>query len=279
MGDYARVTVACDFGLLMPLSGIFFGDPVAMVAVSSFPVRTGCVNCGTGSGGEPPPPPPEQCRAVPDFTGMSVAGARLAWESAGFTGDFNAGGAGDYETVDPDSVEVTAVDEACQDPTASFYAEVTVDTLPPDIGVGCEVVPNLTGLPIADARDAWAASAFGTATVLDPPLPDDDSVVEGQTTSPVDAPQPGVSCLIPDVDVTTISFTVGDPWPDPPPAPCWVPNLIDKTRQIGESQWYDRGFVAGTFSPTNGNFRIKAQSLVGLSYQPCTASITVSAAP
>lgn len=279
VGDYARVTLSCDFQLLTPLAGIFFGDPVAMVAVSSFPVRTGCVNCGTGSGGEPPPPPPEQCRAVPDFEGMSVAGARLAWQSAGFTGTFDASGAGDYETVDPNSVTVLPTDEACTDPFAIFFADVTVDTLTADTGVGCNVIPNLIGLPIVDARAAWATSAFAGTGFAPPPLdPDPDAAVTSQTTDPTGS-TPGVSCLVPGTEVTGISVDVGDPWPDPPPAPCQVPHLIDKTRPVGQSQWYGAGFAAGTFSPTNGNFTIKSQSLVGLSYVPCASTITVSASP
>jgi hypothetical protein len=276
MGDYARVTLTCEFSLLTPLAGVLFGDPIPMTAISSFPVRTGCIDCGPGSGSSSPPPPPEQCRTVPEMGGMSVAGAQLAWQSAGFAGTFDAGGADDHETVDPDSIAVDPVDPACVDPLAIFSASVTVGTLPPDEGdPGCELVPNLIGLPIADARAAWAAGAF-TGASFEPPEPDadPDAVVEDQTTSPT-ASDPGVSCLVPGTDVTEIAVETGDPWPDPPEAPCQVPHMIDLNRPQGQGAWYGKGFVANTFSPTNGNWKIKWQSLVGFTWVPCNTPVTV----
>jgi TadE-like protein len=274
LNDYAHVTLTCDFSLLTPLAGIFFGDPIPMTAVSSFPVRTG-VLAGPGGGGPPPPPPPEQCRTIPDLEGMSIGGARLAWTSAGFVGSFTTS-ASDTETVEPDSIIITPLDPACADPLAIFHATIQVEALTPDPGpAGCEVVPNVIGMTLTTAVDAWDDSAF-TGTLTSVPTPGDpDAVVTDQGTSP-DVSEPGVTCLDPAADV---EVTLSDPWPDPPVAPCQVPHLIDKTRPVGQVEWYGKGFAAGTFSPTNGSWKIKSQSLVGFSWAPCTTAITVSQQP
>jgi Flp pilus assembly protein TadG len=270
LSDYAHVTLTCDFSLLTPLAGLFFGDPIAMTAVSSFPVRTG-VLAGPGGGGPPPPPPPEQCRTIPDFEGMSIGGARLAWTSAGFVGTFTTS-ADDTETVDPDSMIITPLDPECPDPLAIFNATIQIEALPSEPGpAGCEVVPNLIGMTLTDAEDAWADSAF-TGTLTSVPTPGDpDAVVTAQVTAP-DSSEPGITCLDPAADV---EITLGDPWPDPPAAPCQVPHLIDKTRPVGQADWYAHGFAAGTFSPTNGNWKIKWQSLVGFTWVPCESEIVV----
>lgn len=214
--------------------------------------------------------------------GMSIAGARLAWDSAGFTGAFNTG-ADDHLTVDVESIVISPIDAACPDPLAVFSASVEVDALPvegsPPGPAGCEVVPNLVGLTLGEARTVWDDSAF-TGTFDPAPLPDEDleAVVLGQATSQAGAPvasEPGVTCM--DL-LTDLAVTLGDPWPDPPDAPCQVPHLIDKSRSVGESDWFTKGlFLPGTFSPTNGNFTIKSQSLIGFSWVPCDSSITVSA--
>jgi hypothetical protein len=281
LGDYARVTLTCDFSLLTPLAGFFFGDPIPMTAISSFPVRTGCLGCGTGSGSNPPPPPPEQCRTIPDMEGMSVEGARLAWTSAGFTGPFSPSSGQNLETIAPDGVTVTPLDPSCPEGLTIFTAEVVITTLPaegsPPGPAGCQVLPNLLGLTVEDARTAWEDSDFTGAFL--PPAPDDDpdAVVEDQTASQGGTPltaEPGVSCL----DVATdMEVEVGEAWPPPPVAPCQVPHLIDKTRSVGQSEWYGQGFAPNTYSPTNGNFTIKSQSLVGFTWAPCSSSIVVSA--
>jgi hypothetical protein len=281
LNDYAHVTLTCDFSLVTPLAGFLFGDPVGMTARSSFPVRAGAIGVGSGGSGGTPPPPPEQCRTVPDFEGMSIGGARNAWESAGFVTEVITSAA-DYETVDPDSVVISPLDPACVDPLAIFNATVTLDALAgessPPGPPGCEVIPNLIGMTVTDARDAWDDSNF-TGEVMPPP-PDDepDAVVTAQVTfqggDEVES-EPGVTCM----DLATdVELTLNAPWPDPPAAPCQVPHLIDKTRSVGQSEWYGKGFQTSTFSPTNGNFTIKSQSLVGFSWVPCNSSITVSAA-
>ncbi len=83
LGDFATVTLNCDFSPITPLGTVFFGEPIPMTATSTFPIREGCVNCPTPAP-VTPPPTPLQCRTVPNVDGLSVAGARLAWAAAGF---------------------------------------------------------------------------------------------------------------------------------------------------------------------------------------------------
>src|SRR5690606_33801306 len=92
-----------------------------------------------------------------------------AWISAGFVGAFNTT-ASDTETVAANPV-ITPEDITCPSPLAIFNASVTViaeatETEPP----GCEVVPNLIGLTIDEARTAWNATSF--VGELSPPPPD-----------------------------------------------------------------------------------------------------------
>jgi hypothetical protein len=281
LGDYAEVTLTCDFSLITPLSDMFFGDPVALGAVAAFPVRTGCLDCSGGPAGPPPPPPPEQCRTVPELIEMSVAGARLAWESAGFIpANFSPTAGQDTSTVD--GFDINTTDVTCTSPLAIFNASVTVvAAIAESEPAGCEVVPNVVGMTITEARAAWAATAF-TGEVL-PPGPDADplAVVTGQDLtqdgSPVVA-DGGVSCLDPTADPPyDIELDAGSPWPDPPAVPCQVPHMIDKKRNAAQSGWVTAGFLPAKFNPGNGNFNVKWQSLVGLSWQPCDAVITVAA--
>jgi TadE-like protein len=281
LGDYAKVTLTCRFHLLTPLSDQLFGGPLTMRATSSFPVRTGCIGCGSGGSAPPPPPPPEQCRTVPSMAGMSVGGARLAWQSAGFVGAFNTTGT-DTQTVAPGPV-IDPLDAACMSPLAIFNAQVTVTIVPPETTpAGCEVLPNLVGITIDNARTTWDGTAF-TGDLL-PPGPDADpnAVVTSQTLlqdgSPVTA-EPGVTCLDPaTVPAYDVEVGVGPAWPNPPPAPCQVPHLIDKNLTDGQTEWGEAGFT-GSFSPTSGNWKIKSQSLVGFSWVPCETPIVVSQRP
>jgi len=106
-----------------------------------------------------PPPCAAGLAQVPHLIGMVVADAELAWEDAGFTGDFKPGNA---------------------DPTKTVLTQVTAPLTSPVIGgcltVGAEVtitygdpppapcdVPNMIGLTWADAQDAWDAEGFNLA--------------------------------------------------------------------------------------------------------------------
>jgi hypothetical protein len=283
IGDFAQVEVSCEFSLITPLANQLFNGPIAMRATATFPVRSGCIGCGPGTGGgEPPPPPPEQCRTAPNMVGMSVGGARNAWASAGFIGAFTSDSPDDTRTVL--STAVTPDDLACLSPQEIFNASVAVTTVQPQTEPpGCEMVPNLVGMTIAQARAAWAATDFDTGEFLPPP-PDANALARVlsqsllQDGAPVTA-EPGVTCLDPASDPPLdMRVQLGAAWPNPPPAPCQVPHLIDKQRNVAAQEW-TRALFTGSFSPTNGNFKIKSQSLAGFSWVPCESSIVVSQQP
>jgi hypothetical protein len=280
LGDFANVTLGCDFSPITPLGAIFFGDPIAMSASSTFPIRLGCVNCPTPPPATPPPAP-LQCRTVPNVTDLSVAGARLAWASAGFDPDTFVPLTGqDYETVA--SFVVTENDplSTCAFPTlAVFSSSIVVTIKPPDPEAPptCITVPNLLGTLVGGADAAWTDSGFTgdlTADGGDPSIPAPNRVIVDQVTVP--ASEVGVDCLDP---ASTVNVVTGAPLPVPPPLPCRVPNMINLRRAQGEAAWIGEGFADANFDPQNGGFTIKSQSVVGGTYLPCTASVSVSANP
>jgi hypothetical protein len=283
IGDYAQVQLSCEFSLITPLANQLFNGPMAMRATATFPIRTGCIGCGPGGGGGTTPPLPEQCRTAPTLVGLSVDGARNAWASAGFVGSFNPATGQDTSTVA--AATITPDDIACLSPQQIFTASVTVTTEPPETEPpGCEVVPNLTGMTIADARSAWAGTDFDTGEFLPAP-PDANPLarVLAQTVlqdgSPVTT-EPGVTCLDPASDPPIdMEVQLGAAWPAPPPAPCQVPHLIDKPRDDGEDEWVDAGFERPKFSPGNGGWVVKSQSLVGFTWVPCDTAIIVDNKP
>ena len=278
LGDYANLTLECDFSPVTPLGDVFFGDPIAMAASSTFPIRLGCVNCPDPPPAEPPPTP-LQCRLVPDVTGYSVAGARLAWQSAGFdVSHFVPVTGQDTETVESYIVIEDDPLSTCEFPTEAIFSSdmvVTTADVDPETPPTCLTVPNMIGMELGDARDAWTDAEFtGTMTADggDPAAPNQSRVVVEQTTDP--ASEAGVECRDP---ATTVNVVTGDAWPTPPIAPCKVPSMINLTRPQGQAEWVNKGFSAANFSPSNGNFTIRSQTLTGSTYVPCTAVVSVSA--
>ncbi len=271
LGDYVNLSLECDFTLVTPLAGLLFSNPIEVDAQATFPIRDGCVSCPTPAP-VPPPPTPVQCRQIPEMVGMSVAGARLAWQSAGFfPSKFVPTTGQDTMTVATAPVTQTPL-STCTTPFAIFDSTVSITTETPEApGTGCGTVPNVIGLTVADARTAWDVE-FDTAGFT-PDVADDLRRVVSQETSP--SSTPGVTCL--DL-AASMSVVTGEPWPAAPPTPCRVPNLIDLKRAEGEAAWGAADFE-GTYGPSSGNFTIKSQSLVGGTYVPCEANITVSASP
>jgi hypothetical protein len=279
MGDYATVRLTCAFTLITPLAGHILGNGTLDVAAeTTFPVRVAaCINCDVGAGPPPPgggAPPPEQCRTVPNMVGMSVAGARLAWGSAGFfPSNFSPVTDEDTRTVDSQNVVQDDPNSNCTGNTAIFTSSVTVNTEEPDPVVDdCgATVPNLIGTTVGQARSVWTATFNGDFQ----PDNQDSRVVTAQETEP-EASQPGVTCISLD---SSITVEHGAPWPPPPPPSCRVPNMVDNTRPVAHADWNEAGFVPANFSPQNGNFTVRRQSLVGGDWHACGASITVSPNP
>jgi hypothetical protein len=277
LGDYATLTLTCEFSLVTPLGSTLFGGPIAMKASSTFPVRDGCVDCVAA----PPAAPPateSSCRNIPTMLGMSVAGARLAWESAGFLGEnLTASPGGDTSTVQSQTPPDQSADPlaTCPAGSASFLSTVTLFTLTPEpLGDGCDTVPNLIGTTVGEARNIWAATDFSGELSVD--VEGDSRRVTGQETLP-DASTPGFTCL--DLG-SAIEVETDAAWPEPPPAPCQVPSMIDKRRNTAFDLWKEADFDGGNFSSVGkGNFIIKSQSLVGTSWVRCDSSIIVSDRP
>ena len=280
LGDFATVTLDCDFSPITPLGDVFFGDPIAMSATSTFPIREGCVNCPTPAP-VTPPPTPLQCRLVPDLDGLSVAGARLAWEAAGFDpANFVTvpPTAEDFQTVEPGSFVVTEDDplSTCDFPTFAIFSSdgrVTATDPATENPPTCITVPNLLGTLVGEAQATWTGAGFTGELTADGGLPASvapDRVIVQQDTEPPS--EVGVECLDP---ASTVNVVTGDPLPTPQPLPCRVPNMINLKWDEGLAAWIDARFTGDNYEPSSGNFKIGSQSLVGGTYVPCDASITV----
>ena len=276
LGDYATVDLTCSFELVTPLASQVLGTgSIALSAESIFPVRDGCASC------PPPPPapepqPPNQCREIPEVAGLSVAGARLAWQSAGFSvANFIPTSGSDTETVELVTVNENDPNSGCPAWTPGSWAIFTstatalTETADPT-DPACRTVPNLKGVTVATARQAWTDAGF--TGDFDPP-DQDTMVVTDQTTDPASS-EPGISCVEP---TTNVTVTVGPAWPAAPPTPCKVPNFTGVRANNATAPWTAAGFVAGNMTfDGNGNFSIQKQTLVGGGWVACESAIEVS---
>ncbi|HEX5826854.1 MAG TPA: TadE/TadG family type IV pilus assembly protein [Candidatus Limnocylindrales bacterium] len=276
-GDHVTVDLSCDFSPLTPLIGSLFDNaPITVSASSAFPVGYGCIGECDPGGGNPPPPPPDNCRSVPDMIGMSVLGARNAWVEAGF-------GVASFDPDDPADDARTVADQTVTEPTntegctageAFVFASVAVDLEPlvvPDPPIpGCVPVPNLVGMTVDQARDAWVDAGMGGAFV--PVTGFGLRVVTDQFVEP-DA-EAG-ECVVPPLDV---QVTYGDALDTPPVQPCQVPSFANRSSTEASGLWTGNGFT-GAITFNNANrlpYAIKSQSLVGGAYVLCTSGITLS---
>ncbi|HEX9635207.1 MAG TPA: TadE/TadG family type IV pilus assembly protein [Candidatus Limnocylindria bacterium] len=277
LGDHAMVTLSCQFGLVTPFLEGLVGGPVPVGASASFPIRSGCSACPTGStspgptpsGPTPVPTPTPPCSTfVPDMEGMTVAGARSAWTSAGFTGPFSP------DTGHNGDLVVTQVTTPPSNPNDCIPADSSVVVTyepPPTPAPTCAIVPDLFAQLLPDARTQWTAAGFtGTFT---PASPEGDAEwVVSQTTSA--AAQPG-EC----VDfTTTVTVTYGpQPTPTPTPTPCIVPSFIGTSSTEAQATWDGAGFSTQVQFEAAGQlpYTIQRQSLVGGSSVVCWATITV----
>jgi Flp pilus assembly protein TadG len=270
-GDAVRVNLSCDFTIVTPIISSIVGSTVTISASSAFPITEGCLaDCPTGPGAPPPPPPDDLCRTVPDVEGMSVAGARLAWEAAGFPADqFDPETGDDTRTVETQSVTEAPNTEGCSG-SESYYDSsmtVTLEAIEPVV-TGCQTLPNLVGITVGDARDVWTAEGFTGAFL---PTDSDNRVVLSQVTDP-DA-SPG-DCVPP---TTAVIVSHGPGWPAPPPPPCTVPSFVNTSSDLATDTWTGAGFDAANIDfSRGGTFTIRSQSLVGGTKINCTAEILLS---
>jgi hypothetical protein len=273
VGDRARVSLSCEFELITAvMAQVFGGDStLTITANATFPIRKGCADC-IGAPTAPPPPPPANCRSIPDMAGMSVAGARLAWTAAGFTGEFEPESGEDAETVASFTIDQGG-ELGCDGVTNAFFSSsVTVDLAPviPPSGT-CITVPNLIGMTVSAARVAWEDAGFDPAN-FDPLTGDDNRIVDEQTHTPTALPG---QCMEPDLAVSVTS----DPAPPPPPPPpCRVPEFVNTPRAEAQSRWGLAQFTTTVqFHPPAQNWTvITQQSLVAGTWAGCASTITLS---
>lgn len=273
VGSRARVDLSCSFNLVTPLLQPLLGRPIAVVAESTFPVRRGCANCIAAPAG-PPPPPSNNCRELPNMVGRSVDGARAAWVAAGFTGSFDPATADGWRTVSSQTVDQDG-NPGCTYPWAFFSSSVFVTLaviVEPAPGETCRTVPNLLGMTLTSARQAWGAAGFDPAAFT-PLTGSDTQVVSAATYDPADATHG--QCREPDLLITVQSVAP----PAPPPAPpCKVPSFVNTLRSDAPATWLAAQFSGPIqYQPQASNWSlIGQQSLVGGSYAACSASIKLS---
>jgi Flp pilus assembly protein TadG len=241
-GDHVTVTISCELEMITPLASSMLGLRVPMNAEAVFPVRDGTF---AGPGGVPPPPNPTCTQSmVPDLMNRTVGGARDKWLAEGFPlANFstNPTSAADDWLVNSQTFTPAATPTDCVDPAIQHVLLGAV--APPPCPAGEAQVPDLIGLLVADAKEAWTDAGFTGA--FKPNNAVDSKTVLTQVTSPVTSP-PINGCLIVSAQVTV---TYGDP----PPPPCDVPNMIGRTWAEAQADWSAEGFTKALKKTGNSN--------------------------
>ncbi len=274
VGKPAHVDIDCDFRVLAPLISLVVGDLVRVSASSSFPISYGCLaGCPPPPAVGPPPPPVTNCRVIPDMVGMSVQGAEDAWAQAGFLEDnvTKPVDALPTDTVATATVTPPPDGAACPTGEAFFSASVTlgIEAAAPANPPTCLTLPNVIGMTVVGARDAWDATDF-TGTFTPPTGPYDSDIVVSQTATPT--ADPG-DCAVPE---TSLSVAYVPPSAPPPPHPCKVPSFVNTHTDLAIGTWTTAGFIGDhlTFRQ-NPPYMIRAQTLVGGTWVSCESSIEV----
>ncbi|CAN5198868.1 hypothetical protein BH23CHL9_BH23CHL9_04040 [soil metagenome] len=257
--------------MVNPVLGPWTG-PISITASSTFNVRRGCVDCVALPAG-PAPPPQNNCRLTPNMVGLSVAGARLQWEAAGFTGAFEPATAEDWRTVTSKTVNQGA-EIGCDLPYAFFTSSVFVTLafiVEPTGTETCKTVPNVLGMTVANARIAWADADFDPSRFT-PASGVDDQVVSSIAYTPSTAAHG--ECHEPDALDIEVQY-VAPPGPPPVP-PCKVPSFVNTLKANSQATWTAAEFT-GAITYQGGQWTvIGKQDLVGGSYVACSSSIKLS---
>jgi Flp pilus assembly protein TadG len=274
-GDLVSVTLNCNFTVIAPLISSFLPNPVVVTSSAKFPITKGCLSgCDDVGGGASSTPPPtiDNCRTVPTLTDLSVAGAKAAWVAAGFVdANFNAPANSDTRTVSTQTVVEPAGADPCSGGKVFVFSSVTVtlkDLVTPK-PAGCEYVPDVRGMTVADGRAAWLSLFTGAFA---PATGQDAKIIDTQATNPVG--QPG-DCLPP---TASMDVTYVDPPPPPPAQPCPVPSLVNTSSTTAVSFWTSAGFAPANLTFKHSQFlpyTIKTQTLIGNTYWPCNSAMQV----
>jgi hypothetical protein len=120
--------------------------------------------------------------------------------------------------------------------------------LPPS---NCRTVPDMVGMSVLGARNAWIAAGFGAATFTpDDPAEDSRTVADQSVTEPANTEgcTGGQAFVFASVDVTLEPLVEPDP---PIPGCTTVPNLVGMTVDQARDVWTAAG-MNGPFVPTTG---------------------------
>jgi hypothetical protein len=271
LGDRVRVDLECEFNMVNPVLGPWTG-PITISASATFNVRRGCVDCASLAAG-PAPPPQNHCRLTPNMVGLSVTGAKLQWESAGFTGAFEPVSADGWRTVTSKTVD-QGDEIGCDLPYAFFTSSVYVTLaviVEPTGADTCKTVPNVLGMTVNDARLAWEDADFEPARFA-PASGADDQIVSSVSYTPATASHG--ECHEPDALDIEVQYVA--PPAAPPVPPCKVPSFVNTPREDAPAKWTAAEF-SGSITYQGGSWTtITKQDLVGGSYVACSSSIKLS---
>jgi TadE-like protein len=275
VGKPAQADIDCDFHVLAPLISLLVGDPVRVSASSSFPITYGCLaGCPPPPATGPPPPPVSNCRVIPDMVGKSVEGAEDAWIQAGFLEENVTKPVGALPTDTVATATVSPPPDGAECPTGEAFFSASVEfgleTAEPSNPPTCLTLPNVLGMTVEAARNAWDATDFtGTFT---PPTGVDPHIVVAQTATPT--ADPG-DCAVPE---TSLSVAYVPPSAPPPPPPCKVPSLVNTSTSSAMGTWTGAGFTGANLTFKQNpppDYDIKAQTLVGGTWVSCESSMEV----
>lgn len=274
-GGDVTVTVSCDFVLITPIATNIIGTVADVSGSSTFPVFGMCPDCGPAPPIDPPAPAPEDspCNRAPDMANLSVGGARLAWELAGFTGAFTPGPGPDdgYTVLGEPSLSDLPDDDDCL--PHSTTATVSYTAIDPATCVDDALVPDLRGMRVSAARTVWTDAGFQDANFLPSTAPA-DQLVDVVLPSPPEA-LPG-QCA--DPLATTVTVTT-EAAPAPETQYCTVPDFHLTLTANAQATWDAAGFGGAVAYLGSPPYEIRYQSLVALSYEDCDAPITVGPSP
>lgn len=201
--DVYEVGVSYTFSLATPiLSGIFGGAIPLHASATSVVLNQTFDSSATpvpGSSTTPSPTPSAGTCVVPDFVGTRANDAAGTWSVAGFSGGVTTSGSGNF-TINSQSLTASStqpcssgitVSSSAATPTPAPTATPTpagtpTPTATPTATPSCQVVPNLVGMTVSQARAAWTGAGFtGSFT---PANGQTNKTVTNQVTSPASAP-------------------------------------------------------------------------------------------
>lgn len=184
IGDYATVTLTCQFSVITPIISTILGGTVNVSSEAVFPVKNGITGTGGGSGCILPTPAinanPASGTAPLDVTFSDAsgggAGTGWRWVFGDGTPDSTAQNPGVHQYTAPGTYNVTlAVTNACGTVTTNPGLTITVGS-----AAGLCTVPILDGHSRSEAQALWGlptppGAGFTTTVQNAPNVPKNDN--------------------------------------------------------------------------------------------------------